>query len=636
MAPSPPRYEDDAAESEALILHRLDTDPQGRPRVSTIPSSPYQDEVQEGDSDLENQTDESLEKRRIRALASRAASSPSNSGGVGIPGAVDTKNGRPPWLVHGVSYLKKMGLVRQLLLAAAALSALFGVFYIALGPLGGSISDSVRAWKWKGNTWTDGNIPFTFPDDVGYPGPTEPGSPSDLADEDKVIDSRPMPPNFPVETRLPESLYGSFDPFLHMGPLTPYRSSDGWGVDDTQYHIVPETCQIEQVHYLSRHGSRYPTSGSPANKIKDFLAQQPKPQFTGPLAFLNNYQYRLGKEILVPLGRQQLYDEGIQAVIKYGRLIYADIAEFGNIFARAGSQHRIVESGRNWLAGALGVGNDHKQSALEIQIEAPHFNTTMAPNFACPNAGKGEYEPGLKWFSEWVKTYTRDAVKRLQPHVQGAELTPELVNALQQLCSYDTVAGFDATAMCSLFTKQEWLDYEYAWDLEFYGGYGFGSPIGPAQGIGWVNEFLSRLQGIKWDPSTQTSENSTLASDDTTFPLNRRFYVDFTHDSVIVNVLSALNLLNFKQDLPVTRPDPNRVFKTSQVVPFSSRLVIEKLSCGQHKQRWVRMNLNDRIIPLNQLPECEQERKDGLCSLEKFVQSQSQRMQRVHWDRCFA
>lgn len=643
MTPPPPRYSsvqdaDDSvdAESEALILHRLGTDPSGRPRVHSVPHDDAHDggASDDDDDDLEGQTDESLEKRRIRALAARGVAAASSS----APGGVDASNGRPPWLVNTIHSIKRLGLVRQLLLAGVALLALGGIFYLALGPLG----HIPKAFSWHGNTWTEeeGGIPFTFPDDVGYPGPTEKGSPADLAEEDHVIDSRPMGP-LPVETRLPESLYGSFDPFQHMGPLTPYRSSSGWGVDDTQYHVLPQRCSIDQVHYLSRHGSRYPTSYSPANKIKEILSQTPRPKFTGPMAFLNNYQYRLGKELLVPLGRQQLYDEGVSAVIKYGKLIYADIADYGNIFARAGSQHRIVESGRNWLAGALGVMKWKHQSAFEIQIEADKFNTTMAPNFACPNAAKSSYEPGQQWHREWVEAYTRQAIQRLQPYSADVKLTGTHINALQQLCSYDTVAGFDATEMCSLFTKQEWLDYEYAWDLEFFGSYGAGSPVGPAQGVGWVNEFLARLTNSKWDAALQTSENATLASEELTFPVHHRFYVDFTHDSVIANVLGALDLPDFKKDLPVLKPDPERKYKTSEIVPFASRLIVERLQCGGGEQqqqqggtKYVRMILNDRIIPLGQLEQCEK-RQDGMCSVDAFLKSQQDRMERVKWSRCF-
>lgn len=219
---------------------------------------------------------------------------------------------------------------------------------------------------------------------------------------------------------------------------------------------------------------------------------------------------------------------------------------------------------------------------------------------------------------------------------------------MQQVCSYDTVAGFDATGLCSLFTKEEWLGYEYAWDLEFYGGYGSGSDVGPAQGVGWLNELLARLQGQAWDPRLQTSENYTFDAHPRTFPVDRKFYADFTHDSVIANVLAALDLPAFAQELPVHHPDPQRMYRTSQLVPFGARLIVEKLQCRASSRfpavtasnvtegRFIRMKLNDALLPLGSLSACAAEkREDGVCSMSGFLKSYEGRMERVKWERCF-
>lgn len=140
----------------------------------------------------------------------------------------------------------------------------------------------------------------------------------------------------------------------------------------------------------------------------------------------------------------------------------------------------------------------HNKSDVEVQIEAPGFNTTLAPNFACPNAGKPGMEPGLQWAGDWADDYLRGAVQRLQSHTPGVTLTGKLLNGMQQLCSYDTVA-FGRSNFCGLFTEQEWRDYEYYWDLEFYGSYGDGSPIGKAQGLGWVNEVSASAMYVVQD-----------------------------------------------------------------------------------------------------------------------------------------
>jgi len=97
-------------------------------------------------------------------------------------------------------------------------------------------------------------------------------------------------------------------------------------------------------------------------------------------------------------------------------------------------------------------------------------------------------------------------------------------------------------------------------------------------GVGWVNEFISRLTQTKWNPQTQTSENSTFNSNDRTFPVNRGFYVDFTHDSSIASVLAALHLPDFEKSLDPKSVDLERKYKTSHIVPFAARMTGEYLS----------------------------------------------------------
>jgi hypothetical protein len=49
------------------------------------------------------------------------------------------------------------------------------------------------------------------------------------------------------------------------------------------------------------------------------------------------------------------------------------------------------------------------------------------------------------------------------------------------------------SSFCNLFTKKEWKGFQYRWDLFwwYYGSYG--SSTAKAQGIGYVQELLSRL-----------------------------------------------------------------------------------------------------------------------------------------------
>jgi len=59
------------------------------------------------------------------------------------------------------------------------------------------------------------------------------------------------------------------------------------------------------------------------------------------------------------------------------------------------------------------------------------------------------------------------------------------------------------SSFCNLFTKKEWKGYQYRWDLYWYYSSSFGYPLARAQGIGYVQELLSRLTHSKWHHFSQ-------------------------------------------------------------------------------------------------------------------------------------
>lgn len=89
--------------------------------------------------------------------------------------------------------------------------------------------------------------------------------------------------------------------------------------------------------------------------------------------------------------------------------------------------------------------------------------------------------------------------------------------------------GIGYSAFCPLFTQEDFENFEYVIDLEFYYAAGFGSPAGAALGVGYLEEFFSRLTKTPI-AAYNSSTNSTLDGDETTFPLDQPLYLDATHD----------------------------------------------------------------------------------------------------------
>jgi hypothetical protein len=90
---------------------------------------------------------------------------------------------------------------------------------------------------------------------------------------------------------------------LH-GELSHYfPNPDGFGVDEFP---LPAGANISYVHMLSRHGSRYPTTGAGAPMLADKLKKASSTlKATGSMSFLNTWTYKLGAEILVHVGKQE-------------------------------------------------------------------------------------------------------------------------------------------------------------------------------------------------------------------------------------------------------------------------------------------------------------------------------------------
>jgi hypothetical protein len=207
---------------------------------------------------------------------------------------------------------------------------------------------------------------------------------------------------------------------------------------------------------------------------------------------------------------------------------------------------------------------------------------------------------------QWLSVYGPPITSRLNSWAPGANLTDDDIHGLMMLCAFHTVAsvpyGYSPGAplpfspFCSLFTPAEFEAFEYSSDLDKYYSTGFvcpcqcpsssadsvnrryGGHLGRVQGVGYTNELLARLTTSP--VVDHTSTNTTLDSDPATFPLNRTIYADFTHDSILIAVFNTLGLFPTRK-LSTTHPKPHRSWRASEIMTFSTRMVVEKLVCDR-------------------------------------------------------
>lgn len=103
----------------------------------------------------------------------------------------------------------------------------------------------------------------------------------------------------------PKGQSASFSIMQHWGNLSPYYSVASHGLPESSA-VTPEQCELEELHWLQRHGARYPTLGAGGEAVARRLKDAGEWKAKGDLKFLNDWTYKLGSEILTPYGRGQL------------------------------------------------------------------------------------------------------------------------------------------------------------------------------------------------------------------------------------------------------------------------------------------------------------------------------------------
>ncbi|KAL7422599.1 hypothetical protein Q5752_003247 [Cryptotrichosporon argae] len=540
--------------------------------------------------------------------------------------------------------------------------------------------DGVKGWiGGMVQDLTVGEDDTVFPTNIGYAGPTPTGT------EPALLATAPALPLYTPGSPLVPPAQSSI--MQAWGNLSPYYSVKSHGLPESS-SLFPDHCGLDAVHWLQRHGARYPVSGDNgpariARVLKEARAGGSGWTASGDLEFLNNWEYPLGAEILTPFGRSQLYNLGVAARLKYGFLLdrfegrlpvfRTESQECVRLYLRLALQQliisRMLKSAQNFASGFFGIPAE-EQYHLEVQIEAPGFNSTLAPYYMCPNADhQGDAETRQR-LAQWESVFLKDARKRLAKLVDGYDLTIQDTKDFMDLCAYETVAlGY--SAFCNLFTEKEWRGFEYRNDIQWWYTASFGAPTARAQGMGWVQELVARLSHTRLTQFNSTTNSSW--HDDVHFPVNDPLTVDFTHDSVFAVLFPALNLTNFAESgaPPVDHIPSHRSFIASKLVPFATNLQFQVLSCTDRAEddetgswwpfageasatrtstasasaatdddeqrartaradtdadadaagsttKYVRLILNDAAVPLTGLAGCAAD-DDGLCPLDTVV-----------------
>ncbi|KLJ10269.1 3-phytase [Blastomyces silverae] len=422
--------------------------------------------------------------------------------------------------------------------------------------------------------------------------------------------------------------WGQYSPFFSLETLSDISPQ------------VPIGCTVTFVQVLSRHGARYPTEKKSAIYSQLIKHIQDRTEtYHDDFAFLETFTYPLQSDDLTSFGVSQMIDSGTKFYRRYRHL-----TKESKIFVRASGSPRVIVSAEKFIDGfhqeklsdPSATDKSGKPSIGVIVSEEPGSNNTL--DHSNCNLFE-EAKPGLVAQAEFTKAFAAPILKRVNSHLIGANLDITDIPYLMDICSFHTVAitpdASTISPICTLFTDEEWTQYDYYNTLGKYYGHSIGNPLGASQGVGFVNELIARLTNTPVIDSTTV--NHTLDSNPQTFPLGLPLYADFSHDNTMVSIFTALGLFNGTEPLSnttVRSPVESKGFSAAWMVPFGARAYIEKMECDSTpvaREPLVRVLVNDRVVPLHG---CKVDTL-GRCRLEDFVEGLSYARGGGDWGKCF-
>ncbi|KAF7505642.1 hypothetical protein GJ744_000577 [Endocarpon pusillum] len=360
--------------------------------------------------------------------------------------------------------------------------------------------------------------------------------------------------------------------------------------------------------------------------------------FTGPYSFLEHYSYGLGADDLTAYGEQEMKRSGKAFYARYHNLTRNQLP-----FIRASDQDRVVQSAEKFsegfhdanLADETAAETQPSPTVAVIMSEADGSNNSLSIKNCPAFSQKPNRDVGINAKARWAAIFATAIQTRLNNDLIGANLSVGEAIELMDLCPFETVASNDPSSLspfCGLFTATEWKSYDYYQALDKYYGHGMGNPLAPTLGVGFVNELIARL--IHSPVHDRTCTNRTLDSSNATFPVDAKLYADFSHDNDMEAIFAALGLYNATNPLPVSSiqdAEHSDGFSASWTVPFAAHMYVEKMGCGADDKEYVRILVNNRVMPLRTCG------ADGLgrCTLDSFVQSLNFARGGGFWERCY-
>ncbi|OJA20393.1 hypothetical protein AZE42_05353 [Rhizopogon vesiculosus] len=351
---------------------------------------------------------------------------------------------------------------------------------------------------------------------------------------------------------------------------------------------------------LHRHGSRGPAFTDEEHMInslvntleggRDAIQHAHLPE---NLRFLKNgYDFDMEAQSLTIIGRQQLFNHGVEFGLKY--------PNFNTETLLSSDVQRVIDSMYFFAQGRF--GHEIENKTLRTVKDTQDLVSWITPWNHCPGM---DWQHGTNASNqvgaEWSSTYLPPITYRLNRLLPGVGLNDTDTHGALYACAYDLAAGKESP-WCNVFYAHELAAFEYEMDLILDAtiGYLAYNNTGRVLGSVFVNKLIERF-------SNASEEAQSL-------------YLEFGHDATIIAAMAAMDLNRDDPPLSPHGQPLRRKFRTSYQTPFAANMIWERFTCKEFFDGpQIRLVLNEETYPLLSCAKTMRDRKYGTCSLEAFT-----------------
>ncbi|KAM0424308.1 hypothetical protein ACHAPT_010454 [Fusarium lateritium] len=416
----------------------------------------------------------------------------------------------------------------------------------------------------------------------------------------------------PVQPVLFPDAERAKNPLAHLGANGPWHaSSEVAGISSE----IPDGCVVDQVAYVSRHGSRYPDSGAHSSWVE--MARRFKESMytaRGPLEFFHTWDTPLSNpdiqiSQLSKTGYKELFDMGYTLRIRYPDLYQ----EGDNLYVWANNYTRVLQTAKLFLHGFLGT-NSSLGTVVSVTGKGmpAHLGDTLAPSDMCPAFKDDSDKQQAAWRSTWLPSFK----ERLSQYIDGdLELDDSHWNDFPYICGFESQITGRLSPFCNTFTQKELEQYEYQQDLRYYYGVGPAAKVASKMMVPFLNSLVQRF--------VEGPNAEGVDFDGRSFKLPK-ILMSFLNDGQLNELAVATGVFDKQKPLPLDRIPKDRLWRSSNISPMRGTIAFERLSCKvryntrkptNKNDTFIRVRINDAVYPV---PSC-QDGPGKSCSVKKYA-----------------